>query len=70
VLGLLGYGPEECVTVAAHTTDLKGAKAVGMKTVYVYRWTDDIHDDQKIIKEENDAYLTDMETLQEVVSGL
>lgn len=35
VMGLLGLEPEECVMVAAHTSDLKGAKEVGMKTVYV-----------------------------------
>lgn len=70
VLELLKLKPEECVTVAAHTTDLKGAKAVGMKTVYVYRWTDDINDDQEIIKGENNAYLADMGTLQEVLSKL
>ncbi|KAJ7926710.1 hypothetical protein B0H13DRAFT_2313209 [Mycena leptocephala] len=32
-LGLLKLTPDECVTVAAHTSDLKGVKNVGMKTV-------------------------------------
>lgn len=34
--------PAECVMVAAHANDVRGAKAAGMKTVYVERWTDDI----------------------------
>jgi 2-haloalkanoic acid dehalogenase type II len=67
---LLKLGADECVTVAAHTSDLKGAKAVGMKTVYIKRWTDDIREDQETIKGENDAYLEDMEKLDEVIARL
>jgi 2-haloalkanoic acid dehalogenase type II len=70
VLELLKLQPEECVTVAAHTSDLRGAKAVGMKTVYVRRWTDDIREDQELIKKENDAYLEDMRELDEAISKL
>ena len=70
VLELLKLQPEECVTVAAHTSDLRGAKAVGMKTVYVRRWTDDIREDQELIKNENDAYLEDMRELDEAISKL
>lgn len=69
-LALLKLRPEECVTVAAHTSDLRGAKAVGMKTVYVRRWTDDIREDQGVIRRENDAYLEDMRELDEVISKL
>lgn len=39
-LELLKLRPEECVTVAAHAYDLRGAKAVGIKTAYVRRWTE------------------------------
>jgi 2-haloacid dehalogenase len=46
-LGLLKLTPDECVTVAAHMSDLKGVKNVGMKTLYVRRWTDDIKEDQE-----------------------
>ena len=67
---LLKLKPEECVTVAAHAYDTRGAKAVGMKTVYVYRWTDDILEDQEVVKKENDAYLTDMTHLDETVASL
>ncbi|KAJ7155277.1 putative hydrolase [Mycena filopes] len=69
-LKLLKLSAGECVTVAAHTTDLKGAKAVGMKTVYVRRWTDDIREDQEVIRQENDAYLEDMRHLADVISKL
>jgi 2-haloalkanoic acid dehalogenase type II len=67
---LLKLKPEECVTVAAHAYDTRGAKAVGMKTVYVYRWSDDILEIQEKVKKENDAYLTDMTTLDEVIATL
>jgi len=70
VLELLKLRAEECVTVAAHASDLRGAKAVGMKTVYVRRWTDDIREDQEVIRGENDAYLEDMRELDEVISKL
>lgn len=69
-LGLLKRMPEECVTVAAHEYDLAGARAAGMKTVYIYRWTDDINEDQSQVKRDNDAYLTDMQELDEVIARL
>lgn len=70
VLELLKLRPEECVIVAAHAYDLRGAKAVGMKTVYVRRWTDDIREDQEVIRRENNAYLEDMRELDEAISKL
>jgi 2-haloalkanoic acid dehalogenase type II len=70
MLELLKLQPEECVTVAAHASDLRGAKAVGMKTVYVRRWKDDILEDQELIKRENDAYLESMRELDEAISKL
>lgn len=69
-LGLLRYRPEECVMVAAHAYDTRGAMAVGMKTVYVYRWTDDIREDQEVVKGEHDVYLESMEGLVEAVTEL
>lgn len=57
--------------VAAHASDTRGAKAVGMKTIYVYRATDDILEDQEVVKGENDAYLEDgMLRLGDVVTFL
>ena len=70
VLELLKLKAEECVTVAAHAYDLRGAKAVGMKTVYVRRWTDDVREDQEEVRKENDAYLEDMRGLEEVLLKL
>lgn len=69
-LELLKLTPEECVTVAAHNYDLRGAKAVGMKTLYIRRWTDDIREDQEVIRGENDAYLENMLELDEIISKL
>lgn len=70
VLELLKLRPEECVTVAAHAYDLRGAKAVGMKTVYIRRWTDDILEDQEIVRGESDAYLEDMKGLDKTILKL
>jgi len=70
VLQLLKLTPDECVTVAAHSYDLRGANSVGMKTVYVYRWTDDIMEDQGTIKKEFDRYLLDMNGLDTAIVSL
>ena len=70
VLELLKLQAEECVMVAAHASDLRGAKGVGMKTVYVRRWTDDVREDQEAIRRENDAYLESMQELDEAISKL
>lgn len=69
-LGLLRYRPEECVMVAAHAYDTRGARAVGMRTVYVYRWTDDVKEDQDVVQGENDVYLEWMEGLVDAIAGL
>lgn len=69
-MGLLRYKPEECVMVAAHAYDTRGAKKVGIKTVYVYRWTDDIREDQEIVRGEHDAYLDGMDQLHSVLAKL
>lgn len=69
-LDLIKVRPDEAITVAAHAYDLRGAKAVGMQTIYIYRWTDDIFEDQEIIRKENEAYLTSMEQLPETIARL
>ncbi|KKY39079.1 putative haloacid type ii [Diaporthe ampelina] len=69
-LELLRCEAGECVMVAAHAYDTRGAKAVGMKTVYVYRWTDDINENQAAVRRENDAYLEGMDGLAEAVARL
>lgn len=70
VLEFLKRKPEGCVMVAAHAYDLRGAKAVGMKTVYVYRWTDDIREHQEAVKEENEVWLEDMHGLVDAIERL
>ena len=70
VLKLIRRKPEECVMVAAHAWDTAGARAVGMKTVYIRRWTDDIREDMAVVRTQNDAFLEDMSELADVVSRL
>lgn len=43
---------------------------MGVKTVYVRRWTDDIWEDQGVITGENDAYLEDTQEFDEAISKL
>ena len=70
VLKLIRHKPEECVMVAAHAWDTAGARAVGMKTVYVRRWTDDIRENMAEVRKENGAFLEDMDELADEVSKL
>ena len=63
--------PEETVMVAAHAYDLRGAKGVGMRTVYVERWTDDVMEDkERVVRGEVDKYLEGMEGLVEVIEKM
>ena len=70
VLEILKFKPEEVAMVACHAYDLRGAKEVGMPTVYVYRWTDDIREDQESVKKEFDVYLSDLTDLDSVVANM
>lgn len=69
-LELVKLKPEEVVLVAAHAYDLRGAQSVGLKTVYIHRWTDDIDEDMDKVRTEFDAFLDDMETLSVVISKM
>ncbi|KAK1593546.1 haloacid dehalogenase [Colletotrichum navitas] len=69
-LELVQLKPEEVVLVAAHAYDLRGAKKVGMKTVYVHRWTDDVDEDMEKVKSEFNAFLEDMTDLPNVIASL
>jgi len=69
-LELVNVLPEESVMVAAHAYDTRGGKEVGMKTVYIHRWTDDINEDMEVVKGENDFFLEDMTSLAEVIGRL
>ena len=69
-LELVNVEAGEAVMVAAHAYDLRGAKEVGMRTVYIHRWTDDINEDMEVFKGENDFFLEDMTGLEEVIGRL
>lgn len=57
-LDVVSCKPEEAVMVACHAYDLRAARNIGMKVVYVRRWTDDILEDMTIVKTEfPDAFL-------------
>lgn len=67
-LDLVRAEPDEVVMVAAHAYDLRGARAVGMRTVYVRRWTDDIDEDMDTVAGEVDVFLESMDTLPETIA--
>ena len=69
-LALIKLKPEEVVLVAAHAYDLRGAQKVGMRTVYVRRWTDDVDEDMEKVKNEFDAFLENMEDLSNIIKSM
>lgn len=69
-LELVKLRPKEVVMVAAHAYDLRAAREVGMKTIYIHRWTDDVDEDMERIKGEFDAFLEDMEGLRSTILQL
>ncbi|CAI7619870.1 unnamed protein product [Penicillium pancosmium] len=62
--------PSEAVMVAAHAYDLRAAKEVGMKTIYIKRWTDDRDelDPERIDKENEKNVLGDFEGLSRIIA--
>ncbi|PWY87894.1 HAD-like protein [Aspergillus sclerotioniger CBS 115572] len=56
-LELLQVEPEEAVMVAAHAYDLRAAKGVGLRTVYIYRNTEDLDEDMGVVQGEVDVFL-------------
>ncbi|KAJ6016121.1 haloacid dehalogenase [Penicillium herquei] len=69
-LELIQRSSDEVVMVAAHAYDLRAAKALGMKTIYIYRWTDDIHEDMEQVRGEFDVFLESMDDLPTVIKNL
>ncbi|KAK2592347.1 hypothetical protein QQS21_009967 [Conoideocrella luteorostrata] len=69
-LQLIGLQPEEVVMVAAHAYDLRGAQRVGMKTIYIHRWTDDVDENMEHVKTEFDVYLEDMSSLPDKIENM
>ncbi|KAH8820242.1 HAD-like domain-containing protein [Xylogone sp. PMI_703] len=57
-LSLLDIQPNEAVMVAAHAYDLRAAKAIGMKTAYIHRQTEDLDEDMEAVENEVDLFLT------------
>ena len=49
--------PSECLMVAAHAYDLRAAKAVGMRTCYLRRWTEDLAEDFGVVEGECDWFV-------------
>ena len=59
-IDLVGGGQlraDECVMIAAHAYDLRGAKEVGTKTMYIERWTEDGGEDMEVVKGECDGFV-------------
>lgn len=69
-LQLVKLQPEEVVLVAAHAYDLRGAQKVGLRTIYIHRWTDDIDEDMEKVKTEFDFYLENMESLSDTIAKI
>jgi 2-haloacid dehalogenase len=69
-LQLVKLQPDEVVLVAAHAYDLRGAQNVGLRTIYVHRWTDDIDEDMEKVMTEFDFYLEGMESLPDTIAKL
>jgi 2-haloalkanoic acid dehalogenase type II len=67
---LVGCKIESCVMVAAHAYDLRAAKTVGMRTVYIRRKTEDPDEDFKIIERDVDVYLDARDSAAESGLGL
>lgn len=56
-LDLVGVTAQESVMIAAHAYDLKAAKAVGMRTVYIQRTTEDQNESMDQIQGEVDLFI-------------
>lgn len=56
-LKLTGYRPEETALVAAHAYDVRAAQKLGMKTIYISRWTEDTQVDLRQVYEEMDGFI-------------
>ncbi|KAF5392666.1 hypothetical protein D9757_000933 [Collybiopsis confluens] len=58
VLELLQLDPEDCIMVAAHAYDLRAAATVGLRTAYVHRATEDLHEDMALVRRENSIFVS------------
>ncbi|KAI1083270.1 haloacid dehalogenase [Whalleya microplaca] len=71
-LSLVRVLPEEAVMVAAHVYDLRAVRRLGMNTVYIHRWTDDVDEDMETIRRETGSFLNEngMQGLLSAVKAL
>ncbi|KAM0543462.1 hypothetical protein ACHAPJ_012326 [Fusarium lateritium] len=69
-LRLVKLNAEEVVMVAAHAYDLRGAQNVGIKTIYIHRWTDDVDENMDKVRREFGAFLEGMEDLPATIEKL
>lgn len=56
-LELMQLAPSEAIMVAAHAYDLRAAKTVGMKTIYVQRTTEDLVENMDQVRDEVDFFI-------------
>ena len=56
-ISLVRVEPQEALMVAAHAYDLRAAQKVGMKTVYVRRWTEDTMEDMPQVRRDFDLFI-------------
>lgn len=54
---LMGLDVGECIMVAAHAYDTKAAKEVGMRTIYVRRWSEDPGEDFDAVEHDVDLFV-------------
>jgi 2-haloalkanoic acid dehalogenase type II len=69
-LQLVGVKPEEALMVACHAYDLRAARAVGMRTCYIRRETDDTDEDIEKVKNEEPYFLEEEEGMYGLVGVL
>ena len=69
-LDLMQIRPVDAVMVAAHAYDLRAAKEVGLKTVYVKRWSEDFHEDMEKVESEVDIFIRGKDSKEESGSGM
>ena len=56
-LEVVGARPEQCLMIAAHAYDLRAAKAVGVRTAYVQRTTEDPEEPMEQVRNEVDVFV-------------
>ncbi|CAD6576431.1 MAG: hypothetical protein ASARMPRED_007728 [Alectoria sarmentosa] len=56
-LELMQVAPSEAIMVAAHAYDLRAAKTVGMKTIYVQRTTEDLIENMDQVRDDVDFFI-------------